>query len=95
MKTSFKLATSYMKRQRGKTLALLVSVGLSVMLIFSTNVIRDSGYESEVQEAKDLYGDYTVRFDGIDKNSVDNLSKQPEVKSLSDGKLLLWNSKYW
>ncbi|CEO27998.1 ABC transporter permease [Paraclostridium sordellii] len=83
MKTSFKLATSYMKRQRGKTLALLVSVGLSVMLIFSTNVIRDSGYESEVQEAKDLYGDYTVRFDGIDKNSVDNLSKQPEIKSLS------------
>ncbi|MFR3557577.1 MAG: ABC transporter permease [Paraclostridium sordellii] len=84
MKTSFKLATSYMKRQRGKTLALLVSVGLSVMLIFSTNVIRDSGYESEVQEAKDLYGDYTVRFDGIDKNSLDNLSKQPEVKSLSN-----------
>ena len=83
MKTSFKLATSYMKRQRGKTLALLVSVGLSVMLIFSTNVIRDSGYESEVQEAKDLYGDYTVRFDGIDKNLVDNLSKQPEIKSLS------------
>ncbi|MDU5022245.1 MAG: ABC transporter permease, partial [Clostridiales bacterium] len=83
MKTSFKLATSYMRRQRGKTLALLVSVGLSVMLIFSTNVIRDSGYESEVQEAKDLYGDYTVRFDGIDKNLVDNLSKQPEIKSLS------------
>ncbi|WP_258171504.1 ABC transporter permease [Paraclostridium sordellii] len=84
MKTSFKLATSYMKRQRGKTTALLASVGLSVMLIFSTNVIRDSGYESEVQEAKNLYGDYTVRFDGIDKNLVDNLSKQPEVKSLSN-----------
>jgi putative ABC transport system permease protein len=86
MKTSFKLATSYMKRQRGKTMALLVSVGLSVMLIFSTNVIRDSGYESEVQEAKDLYGDYTVRFDRIDKNSVDTISKQPEVKSSSNVK---------
>ena len=33
---TFKLAMSYMKEQKGKTIALLSSIALSVMLIFST-----------------------------------------------------------
>lgn len=56
MKTSFKLAISYMKKQKGKTVALLSCVVLAVMLIFSMIVIRDSGYDSQIQEAKDLHG---------------------------------------
>ncbi|WP_255650906.1 hypothetical protein [Clostridioides sp. ZZV15-6383] len=35
-----KLAISYMKKQRGKTVALLSSIILSVRLIFSIIVIR-------------------------------------------------------
>ncbi|CEN93764.1 ABC transporter permease [[Clostridium] sordellii] len=45
---TFKLAISYMKKQRGKTVALLSSIALSVMLIFSMIVIRDSGYDSQI-----------------------------------------------
>lgn len=56
MKISFKLAISYMKKQKGKTVALLSCVVLAVMLIFSMIVIRDSGYDSQIQEAKDLHG---------------------------------------
>lgn len=56
MKTSFKLAISYMKKQKGKTVALLSCVVFAVMLIFSMIVIRDSGYDSQIQEAKDLHG---------------------------------------
>ncbi len=75
MEISFKLAVSYIKRQRGKTIALLSSVALSVMLIFSITVIRDSGFSYHCQQARDLHGDYTVFFEKIDKNSVKNFKK--------------------
>lgn len=86
MRISSKLAIAYMKKQKGKTTALLASVVLAVMLIFSMNAIRDSGYESQIQEAKDLYGDYDVYFDRLDKNSVETINKQPEVKKSNNVK---------
>lgn len=86
MRISSKLAIAYMKKQKGKTTALLASVVLAVMLIFSMNAIRDSGYESQIQEAKDLYGDYDVYFDRLDKNSVETINKQPEVKKSNNTK---------
>ncbi|WP_059033131.1 hypothetical protein [Tepidanaerobacter syntrophicus] len=73
-----KLAFSYIKKQKGKTIPLLAGVGLAVMLIFSMLVIRDSGYDSQIREAKNLHGDYNLFFDDIDMNSVEELKKQKE-----------------
>jgi putative ABC transport system permease protein len=81
--TIFKLAISYMKKQRGKTVALLSSIALSVMLIFSMIVIRDSGYDSQIQEAKNLHGDYQVWFEGIDIDKARELENDNEVKKSS------------
>lgn len=81
-----KLAISYMKRQKGKTIALLASVALAVMLIFSMNVIRDSGYNSQIKEAKDLHGSYDLYFENLDINSVETLKEQKEVKKSSNVK---------
>ena len=78
-----KLAISYIKKQRGKTVALVSSIVLSVMLIFSMIVIRDSGYDSQIQEAKDLYGNYQVWFEGIDRDKEKELENDNEVKKLS------------
>ncbi|WMM26218.1 FtsX-like permease family protein [Tissierella sp. MB52-C2] len=75
----FKLAISYMKKQKRKTLALLSSIILSVMLIFSMIVIRDSGYDSQIQEAKNLYGDYQIWFEGIDINKAKALEGDKDV----------------
>ncbi len=86
---TLKLAISYMKRQRGKTVALLSSIALSVMLIFSMNVIRDSGYDSQIQEAKDLHGNYQVWFEGIDIDKVKQLENDSEVKKSSKVKYFL------
>lgn len=80
---TFKLAVSYMKKQKGKTVALLSSIVLSVMLIFSMNVIRDSGYDSQIQEAKDLHGNYQVWFEGIDIDKAKQLENDNEVKKSS------------
>lgn len=83
-----KLAFSYIKKQKGKTITLLAGVGLAVMLIFSMLVIRDSGYDSQIREAKNLHGDYNLFFDDIDMNSVEELKKQKEVKKLISVKYL-------
>lgn len=80
---TFKLAISYMKKQKGKTIALLSSIALAVMLIFSMNVIRDSGYDSQIQEAKDLHGDYQVWFERINIDKVKQLETDNEVKKAS------------
>lgn len=80
---TFKLAISYMKKQKGKTIALLSSIALAVMLIFSMNVIRDSGYDSQIQEAKDLHGDYQVWFERLNIDKVKQLENDNEVKKAS------------
>ncbi|MEG1141103.1 MAG: FtsX-like permease family protein [Clostridia bacterium] len=85
---TFKLAIAYMKKQKGKTTALLSCIALSVTLIFSMLVIRDSGYDSQIQEAKDLHGDYQVWFQGIDIDKVNQLENDSEVKESSKVKYL-------
>ncbi|MEG1410162.1 MAG: FtsX-like permease family protein [Terrisporobacter sp.] len=72
-----------MKKQKGKTVALLSSIVLAVMLIFSMTVIRDSGYDSQIKEAKDLHGDYHVWFEGIDIEKTNKLQNDNEVKRSS------------
>ncbi|MDU3336386.1 MAG: FtsX-like permease family protein [Paraclostridium bifermentans] len=72
-----------MKKQKGKTIALLSSIALAVMLIFSMNVIRDSGYDSQIQEAKDLHGDYQVWFERLNIDKVKQLETGNEVKKAS------------
>ncbi|WP_195947939.1 FtsX-like permease family protein [Paraclostridium bifermentans] len=72
-----------MKKQKGKTIALLSSIALAVMLIFSMNVIRDSGYDSQIQEAKDLHGDYQVWFERLNIDKVKQLETDNEVKKAS------------
>ncbi|AFS77882.1 ABC transporter permease protein [Gottschalkia acidurici 9a] len=85
---TIKLALSYMKRQKEKTIAVLSGIGLAVMLIFSMFVIRDSGYDSQMREAKNLHGDYTLFFDDLDKNTVKKLEEQKEIKKLIGVKYL-------
>lgn len=86
--TTFKLSISYMKKQRGKTIALLSSIVLSVMLIFSMTVIRDSGYDSQIKEMKDLHGDYHVEFNSLSKNQIQNIRKEKDISKSSTSKEL-------
>ncbi len=86
--TTFKLAISYMKKQKGKTIALLSCIVLSVMLIFSMIVIRDSGYDCQIKEAKDLHGDYHVEFFGLDKGQVQKLTNEKDISKSNTSKEL-------
>lgn len=86
--TIFKLAISYVKKQRGKTIALLSSIALSVMLIFSMIVIRDSGYDSQIKEAKDVHGDYHVEFNALSKDQVQDLTNEKDISKSNTSKEL-------
>lgn len=88
MNNTWKLAVSYMKRQKGKTIALLSCVVLAVMLIFSMIVIRDSGHDSQIREAKDLHGDYHVAFEGLEKDKVQDLTNEEDVSKSNNSKEL-------
>ncbi|MDC9291591.1 ABC transporter permease, partial [Clostridioides difficile] len=86
--TTFKLAVSYMKRQKGKTVALLSCIVLAVMLIFSMIVIRDSGYDSQIKEAKDLHGDYHIWFEGLEKDKTQDLTNEEGISKSNTSKEL-------
>ncbi|NJA35370.1 hypothetical protein GSQ24_16925, partial [Clostridioides difficile] len=45
---NIKLAVSYLKRQKGKTLSLILSIGIAVMLVFSLSVINESQGQSDI-----------------------------------------------
>lgn len=85
---TFKLAISYMKKQKGKTIALLSSIALSVMLIFSMIVIRDSGYDCQIKEMKDLHGDYHVWFERLNEEQVQDLTNEEDISKSNTSKEL-------
>lgn len=72
-----------MIKHRGKTIALLSSIAISTMIIFCTLVIRDSGYESQIQEAKDLFGYYQVWFENLNYDKVKRLEIDTRIKKIS------------
>ncbi|WP_315167625.1 ABC transporter permease [Metaclostridioides mangenotii] len=86
--TIFKLAISYMKKQKGKTIALLSCIVLAVMLIFSMIVIRDSEYDSQIKEAKDVHGDYHVEFNALSKDQVQDLTNEKDILESNTSKEL-------
>ncbi|MEG2788777.1 MAG: ABC transporter permease [Romboutsia sp.] len=88
MNNTWKLAVSYMRKQKGKTVALLSCIVLAVMLIFSMIVIRDSGYDSQIKEAKDLHGDYHVMFEGLEKDQVQDLANEKDISKSNTSKEL-------
>jgi putative ABC transport system permease protein len=88
MNNTWKLSIAYMKKQKGKTMALLSCIVLAVMLIFSMIVIRDSGYESQIKEAKDLHGDYNVAFKELNKDKVQDLTNEKDIAKANISKEL-------
>ncbi|GAA3657684.1 hypothetical protein [Asaccharospora irregularis] len=88
MNNTWKLAISYMKKQKGKTISLLSCIVLAVMLTFSMIVIRDSGYDSQVKEAKDVHSDYHVEFSGIDNEKVQYFINEKNISKLNMSKQL-------
>lgn len=85
---AFKLAIQYIKNKKEETISILLCIILSVVLIFSLIVIRDSGYDSQIKEAKDLNGEYHLCFENINLYTTNELKNDANVKRLEKVKYL-------
>ncbi|WP_018589703.1 ABC transporter permease [Terrisporobacter glycolicus] len=84
MKVSFKLAVSYLKSQKGKSLALITSISLAVMLIFTLNVIPETKSEINIKEAYKNFSDYHAEYNNLSDSVSNQLEKDKEVKEIHD-----------
>ncbi|WP_270658845.1 hypothetical protein [Paraclostridium bifermentans] len=84
MKISFKLAIAYMKEQKGRTIALITSIALAVILVFSLNVIPETQSKLEIKEAYKNYSDYHVEYSNLSDDIVKKLKKDKEVTEVND-----------
>lgn len=78
----FKLSFNYFTRNYGKTLVLLSSVIVAVVLFLSISITRDSIYDSQIEEAKSTYGDYDIELLGLTKKNISMLNSDKEIKSI-------------
>lgn len=84
MKISLKLAIAYMKEQKGRTIALITSISLAVILVFALNVIPETQSKLEIKEAYKNFSDYHVEYSNLENDIVDKLKKDKEVTEIND-----------
>ncbi len=84
MKTSFKLAIAYLKKQKGRTLSLIISIALAVMLVFTLNVVPESKNKHDIKEAYKNFSDYHVEYSDLNLEIVDQLKNDKTIKVIDD-----------
>lgn len=84
MKSSIKLAISYLKSQKGKSLALITSISLAVMLIFTLNVIPETQSQINIKEAYKNFSDYHAEYSNLSDDVINKLKVEKEVKEIHD-----------
>ena len=90
MRISFKLALSYLKNQKGRSLALITSIALAVILVFTLNVIPETQSELSIKEAYKNFSDYHVEYSNLNLDTVKKLKEDKDVKEI-EGTLNLGN----
>ncbi|MCC0663127.1 ABC transporter permease [Clostridioides sp. ZZV15-6597] len=81
---NIKLAVSYLKRQKGKTLSLIFSIGIAVMLVFSLSVIKESQGQSDINHAYKNSGDYHAFYEDVNSDIVKKLNGEEDIKEFND-----------
>lgn len=84
LKISFKLAIAYMREQKGRTIALITSIALAVILVFALTVIPETQSKFEIEQAYKNFSDYHVEYSNLEKGMVDKLRKDKQVTEIND-----------
>ncbi|HBF6627107.1 TPA: ABC transporter permease, partial [Clostridioides difficile] len=81
---NIKLAMSYLKKQKGKTLSLILSIGIAVILVFSLSVIKESQGQSDINHAYKNSGDYHAFYEDVDSKIVKKLNSEEDIKEFNN-----------
>ncbi|WHE08209.1 FtsX-like permease family protein [Thermoanaerobacterium thermosaccharolyticum] len=73
------LALAYLKKQRGRTIALVLGVALAVMLVFGTNVIFESQSRNQLANIYKMYGTYHGIFTNLNKDLTEKIKNDKDV----------------
>ncbi|WGX75222.1 FtsX-like permease family protein [Paraclostridium bifermentans] len=84
MRVSFRLAIAYLKKQKGRTLSLIISIALAVILVFALNVVPESKNKHDIKEAYKNFSDYHVEYSNINLETVDRLKNDKNIKVIND-----------
>lgn len=84
MRVSFRLAIAYLKKQNGRTLSLITSIALAVILVFALNVVPESKNKHDIKEAYKNFSDYHVEYSNINLETVDQLKNDKNIKVIND-----------
>ncbi|WP_250675593.1 FtsX-like permease family protein [Paraclostridium ghonii] len=84
MRVSFRLAISYLKKQKGRTLSLIISIALAVILVFTLNVVPESKNKHDIKEAYKNFSDYHVEYSDLNLEIVDQLKRDKTIKVIND-----------
>lgn len=79
----FKMSLSYLKKNKLRTSLLILGVVLGVVLIFGTNVIKESNGKNSVKAINKLYGGYHVEFRGLNFNSTEKLKNDENTSKIT------------
>ncbi|MEG2786354.1 MAG: FtsX-like permease family protein [Romboutsia sp.] len=84
MRVSFRLAIAYLKKQKGRTLSLITSIALAVILVFTLNVVPESKNKQDIKEAYKNFSDYHVEYSDLNLETVDQLKNDKTIKVIND-----------
>jgi putative ABC transport system permease protein len=73
-----------MKEQKGRTIALITSIALAVILVFALNVIPETQSKFEIEQAYKNFSDYHVEYNNLENDIVNKLKKDKEVTEIND-----------
>lgn len=76
------LAICYLKKQKTRSLILIIGVALAIMLVFGFNVINESQSKNQLNTIYELYGSYHSSFSNLDKTEVKELKKDKDITEI-------------
>ncbi len=79
MKTYMHLALSYLKKQKDRTVALVLGIALAVMFVFGFNVINESQSRNQIAAIQRRYGTYHGIFYDLDKDEVEKIRRDENI----------------
>lgn len=82
MRIEQNLALAYLKKQKGRTLALVTGIALAVMLVVGFNIISESQSKNQLNTIYKLYGSYHAEFNNLNSDAVDKVEKDSNISQV-------------
>jgi putative ABC transport system permease protein len=84
MKIYLHLALAYLKKQKGRTAALVLGVALAVMLVFGFDIITESQSRDQLADVYRQYGTYHGIFFNLNQDEIEQIKNDGEVSKSAE-----------